>query len=120
MTSTSPTDDRKCRTCGQTWAWHEEHKPRHKFVDADSDLPDGLGPKAQKKGEKPAVIQKGWPSDPVLRIALVRKGILSMADIEAAEAELREAAGRGGGVVLYKRGDPAAHDGSMGGGTNPH
>ena len=110
MTSTSPTDDRICRTCGNTESWHRDNDPHHPFVDKNSDQPDGLGPRKKKdkdqdggKARSEAVVRQGFPSDPVLRVALVRKGILSMADIEAAELELREAAERGGGVVLYKR-----------------
>lgn len=100
-----------CRTCGQTLGWHQENNPQHPFRDNGDLLPDGLGKKDQQKKLKTRVEVRDWPHDPVLRIALVNKGILTMADIEAAEQSMREAA-ENGNVVRLSRPEVGSGDGS--------
>lgn len=93
-------DEDICRTCGQTRAWHDENRPQHPFRDSGDLRPDGLGKKDQKEKQKTRVEVREWPHDPVLRIALMNKGILTMADIEAAEHSLREAAKNDGTIIV--------------------
>lgn len=97
----------RCKICGQTRGWHMENKPHHTFVtEADDQGMAQLGPRREKTkdGEKKKPgerkVRIGLPTDPALRVALVNKGILTMADIIAAEEELREAAEHGRGVVV--------------------
>lgn len=100
MTSNSVwADDAICKMCGNTFAWHKEMKPRHPFMPKDSSERMPLAKKDQKE-PKVKLETREWPADPILRIALMDKGILTMADIIAAEQKLREAASNGGVIRL--------------------
>lgn len=91
-----------CRTCSQTWDWHQENRPIHPFNDGQAGATAFLGPRrdrtnqpadsgAQRDAETaPTVV---WPSDPVLRVALINKGVLTADDLRAAEENLRAAMG---------------------------
>lgn len=91
-----------CRTCGQTYGWHEENKPIHPFNDGQAGAAAFLGARRDrdtKRGEKspqrgaeppPRVV---WPTDPVLRVALIRAGVITPEDLRSAEEELRTAMG---------------------------
>ncbi|MGH9907906.1 MAG: hypothetical protein ACRD8U_20245 [Pyrinomonadaceae bacterium] len=89
----------KCKVCGQDYKWHTEHDQQHTFVSVDQQGGlDQLGRKGQDKPlttrdkPKPAI---AFGFDPVLRIALLKKGIVSATDLVAAEQELRDATIRG-------------------------
>jgi hypothetical protein len=79
---TSPTDEEKCTTCGRTRVWHQENKSRHAFNGKLGQTP-----------MRPQVKAAPWPFDPVLRQALIDKGILTPEDLTAAEAKIRAISG---------------------------
>lgn len=72
----------RCPTCGQTREWHEANNPRHSF-----------GGKLGQTPMRPQVKAAPWPFDPVLRQALVDKGIITPEDLTAAEAKIRAISG---------------------------
>lgn len=100
MTIPMPNDEDRCGTCGQTLAWHRENAPKHPFNSGQDGATDFLkrradrGPQrggtgAQRGSESPQIVSPG--NDPVLRIALINRGILTPADLVIAEEQLREA-----------------------------
>jgi hypothetical protein len=97
MTQTVNEDDR-CRVCGQTFGWHEENQPRHPFTPEGASLDflkrpkdrDRSGRKTSQSPAEPPVIAS-MAHDPVVRIALINRGILTPADLMVAEAQLRDA-----------------------------
>jgi hypothetical protein len=99
MTTTVNEDDR-CGTCGQTYGWHQENTTHHNFSIAGQDgatdfltrrgRPVQRGPiGAQRGSEGPQLVSPG--NDPVLRIALINRGVLTPADLVVAEEQLRAA-----------------------------
>lgn len=95
-----PNDDQRCLTCGQTYAWHVDNQPRHPFNDGQDGATDFLkrrggrdhrreGSTRQRGSDGPQIVSPG--NDPVLRIALINRGILSPADLVVAEEQLRAA-----------------------------
>lgn len=95
-------EDDICRTCDRSRAWHDENRPQHPFRDKGDIAPMGITEKERRKAlpRKTQVNTHEWPGDPILRIALMSKGILTMADIVAAEQQLREAAYNGGVIQI--------------------
>lgn len=80
-----------CRLCGHSKQWHEENHPRHRFDD-----PSTLFLKKSKGADRPGAGDNGnvaesstqtarWPMDPVLRVALINAGVITPADLTAAE-----------------------------------
>jgi hypothetical protein len=93
-------DDEKCATCSHTYAWHKEHKPVHPFNTGSAGAKAFLGarrgrdprtgPKTSQRGaERPQTIAAPWPMDPVLRMALVDAGVITPAQLRAAEDKIR-------------------------------
>jgi len=82
-----------CQICHQPWEWHQSHKPRHEFVGTGDD--PRLG-----QAQAPAAPSTSMRGDPVLRLALVKAGVISEADIAEAEVWVREAASSGQAVVV--------------------
>lgn len=82
-------DEEVCTTCGQTLGWHKANNPRHEFN----------GPLKVEKPKTVVGAAPQWPFDPVLRQALVDKGILTVQDLADAEAKIRAVSGlpTGGG-----------------------
>jgi len=66
-----------CGTCGNTREWHDTHNTLHRFNGALA-LPKGA-----------EVRQVTMPFDPVLRQALITKGILTPQDLRDAEEQIR-------------------------------
>lgn len=101
MTTTHDPDE-KCHTCGNTWGWHQENKPVHPFNTGEAGATAFLGKRgdrthqrdrnASQRGseEPPRVV---WPSDPVLRIALMNAGVITADQLRVAEEGLRAAMG---------------------------
>jgi hypothetical protein len=96
MTTTQSEDD-VCQTCGKTLGWHRENDTRHPFNFGQDGATDFLKRRGardpQRDGKSP---QRGaemplMGGDPVLRIALINRGVLSPADLIVAETQLREA-----------------------------
>lgn len=91
-------EDDRCLTCGQTFGWHQEHNPRHPFsTDGSTDFLNTNRRRDQARAAKGAQRGSGGPqivspgNDPVLRIALINRGILTPADLVIAEEQLRVA-----------------------------
>jgi hypothetical protein len=84
----------KCTTCSNTWTWHQANETRHEFNDGTlpasktfgKKLPDG----SRTPGTTPPVVEEArWPFDPVLRQALIDKGVITPDDLTRAEATIR-------------------------------
>lgn len=89
MTMTSDID--VCRTCRQTWLWHTENKPRHQFVNADQQASESFLSAAEKPNHPVQNVQ--MPFDPVLRMALIEKGVLTPEDLSKAESIIKYVSG---------------------------
>lgn len=84
-----------CTTCGNDHRWHTENRPRHEFNDGSLGAsatfgkrrPDGQGNVPANAEVIPTM--SPWPFDPVLRQALVDKGILTPQDLRDAEDKIR-------------------------------
>lgn len=98
-----------CRTCNHTMQWHRDNNPFHPFNDGSAGATAFLGRRgdrapttgrngAQRASETPS--RPVFPSDPVLRVALVNAGILTTDMLRTAEESLAvafsEVGGRGG------------------------
>lgn len=86
----------KCMTCSQTWLWHQNNEVRHAFNDGTlgaaatfgKKLPDGG--RTPPTGAQPVTVETvRWPFDPVLRQALITKGVITAQDLTDAEANIR-------------------------------
>lgn len=94
----APQTDDVCKSCGKTFGWHEEYKPMHPFH-AGQDGATAFLRRGRRDRERertsprgsggPQIISPG--NDPVLRIALINRGILTPADLVVAEEQLRQA-----------------------------
>lgn len=74
-----------CQTCHKTHPWPDGTVPRHKFNPGGSQFQE----LAADKKPLPEVKESQWPFDPVLRQALIDKGILTPEDLFNAEAKIR-------------------------------
>lgn len=91
--------NKKCETCSQTWGWHMTNQTQHEFNDGSIPTSETFGKRGadgkrvpagkSASGETGAVVQGQWPFDPVLRQALINKGVLTPEDLSAAEAQIR-------------------------------
>lgn len=94
--TTSSEDQPRCRVCGNTDGWHTEMSPLHPFTGADEStaglfgrkLADGTRSPAQI-GKQAEVVEQQWPFDPVLRQALIDKGVITPDDLSNAERTIR-------------------------------
>jgi hypothetical protein len=95
----------RCGTCGHTRQWHKDNKPMHPFNDGQAGAkaflgsrrdrdPQSRGNGAQRGSEDPPRVV--WPTDPVLRVALIQTGVLTSDDLRKAEDTLRASMGLGG------------------------
>jgi hypothetical protein len=85
--------DQVCAVCGQTRRWHMEHKPHHEFS-VDSTVPTVPQPKPQEL-QSPQL-----RGDIVLRLTLLRKGLVSEAELEETRSLVERAAEMGRALVL--------------------
>lgn len=90
--------EEKCKTCGNSWEWHQEQQPRHPFNDGQAGATAFLGLKDRKRGHRVGDDGNGpqrgpqaspWPLDPVLRVALINKGVITPQDLRDAEEVIR-------------------------------
>lgn len=79
-----PSGDKICATCHKTHPWPDGQMPRHQFNGGSTTF-DSLVPPAKPIEVK----QSPWPFDPVLRQALINKGVLTPQDLTDAEAQIR-------------------------------
>lgn len=85
----------QCTTCSQTWLWHQTNETRHAFNDGTMAASETFGKKLPNGDRTPGagapvvVEEVRWPFDPVLRQALVTKGIITAEDLSTAEATIR-------------------------------
>lgn len=70
-----------CGACGRTRQWHRDNHPHHQFT---SELEGRLEPEVRV--QPPEKVTSG---DAVLRLALVKAGVLTDSDLEVAERVLR-------------------------------
>lgn len=94
---------KNCKTCGQDADWHNNHITRHAFNDGTLSGAQTFGVKLPGGGRGPAgSAEEGvqtsltlhqqtspWPFDPVLRQALIDKGVLTVDDLSEAERKIR-------------------------------
>jgi hypothetical protein len=79
-----------CTTCGNTAEWHRINNPRHRF----SAVNDGLNTFAPEDSTPDSrVVPMTMPFDPVLRMALIDKGVITVADLDAADAKIKHLTG---------------------------
>jgi hypothetical protein len=84
-------DHALCSTCGNTWQWHQDHKPRHDFVNA--------GEEAKLQQPTPP-LPAPKSGDPILRLALIKTGVILEKDLDEAQLWLNEAIQQGKAVVV--------------------
>jgi len=89
------TMDDLCLVCGQTRRWHMEHNPHHEFSSTSStpQVPE------QTKIKDPSS-PVGLRGDVVLRLTLLRKGLVSEAELEETRFLVERAAEMGRALVL--------------------
>lgn len=88
-----------CTTCGRTYDWHVRNQGMIKHPYNDGSVPvsttfgkrkDPRDKNSHTDGTTPATpAVAAWPFDPVLRQALIDKGILTPDDLTHAEAKIR-------------------------------
>lgn len=88
-----------CETCGKSREWHDQNATQHRYNDGTLSgsetfgkrLSDGTRVPVGERGENAAgtVVEERWPFDPVLRQALINKGVITPEDLTAAEAQIR-------------------------------
>lgn len=94
MTSTA-NDNQVCVLCNKPHPWPDGSTPKHPFTPEGSDPAGFLGKrdKDRQRGSdtpSPTLAVAGWPFDPVLRQALIDKGLLTADDLRVAEAKIRD------------------------------
>lgn len=76
---------RQCRTCGNP---EDDHPYRHPFVaETDHLSSDGLTQEQPKDSASTGHGNHPLPIDPVLRIALIDAGVISVEQLQAAQAK---------------------------------
>lgn len=86
-----------CVVCSQTEAWHQEHKPKHAFTT------EGGGPLSVALPTTQEAPVRGV-GDPILRLALLKAGVLTEPDLAVAE-EWMKAAREHGKVLMVIPGE---------------
>lgn len=109
-----PSDEEICTLCQQTYLWHKMHSPRHAFqregeAEFKEEPPFGTG--GIVEGATPPPPRPQFPSDPVLRQALINKGILTVKDLEEAEEHIQVISA---GFAASVNASKAAHPSSPG------
>jgi hypothetical protein len=99
----NPQEDDVCTTCQKTYGWHVENRPRHAFNPggsvpvsatfgrrrADGTNEPSRGRHGDAEGAGAAVLGP-YPFDPVLRQALVDKGVITGDDLREAERKIAD------------------------------
>lgn len=85
----------ECRTCGKPHPYPDGMVPKHPFNDGSIGASETFGKRLASGDRTPAgigtveVVEAAWPFDPVLRQALITKGVIAPDDLKAAEAQIR-------------------------------
>lgn len=88
-------DSEVCQVCRQSREWHNHHAPRHRFVGPNDSLENwGI----EEPPTPPIVAARG--GDMILRLALVKAGVISELDLTAAQVWMQEAQNHGMAVVV--------------------
>lgn len=92
MTTIDTGTEDRCTICKHTQTEHKERGFKHEFSPAGGRTgglfkrtDEGQAPLPKREGN----VRSSLGGDPVLRMALIRKGIIEVADLDAVEAELR-------------------------------
>jgi hypothetical protein len=80
-----------CSTCGQSWQWHVDHTPRHEFTNP--------GEESRVK-DPPPPVSAPRVGDPVLRLALIKAGVITELNLEEAQMWMNEAVVQGKAVMV--------------------
>ena len=84
-----------CKTCGRDRQWHEDNATRHPYNDGSIPPSETFGKRLADGTRVPATpadvqaVEARWPFDPVLRQALINKGVITPEDLTNAEAQIR-------------------------------
>lgn len=97
-------DEPVCGVCHKPRSWHDKDSVRHQF-----DVSGKLMAKVATPDIRSAGASRG---DPILRLLLIRKGIISVEEIENAEKELKALGVSSVGSVTRSSGEdlPASSD----------
>lgn len=78
----------ECDICGHTQGWHDEHLTKHKFNGGASSLNE-KPPKITSESMPPfnpqSVEQSPRLADPVLRMALINAGVITVEQLDSAQ-----------------------------------
>ena len=111
MTATMASE--QCKTCHKTHPWPDGTMPRNPFNDGLMGASATLGTRPGKRtAEEREAVEPNlapWPFDPVLRQALMDKGVLTPQDLRDAEIKIRA-------VTASFEGGPGGSDSQSGSG----
>lgn len=79
-------DQGDCGTCGQSWQWHRDNRPRHDYTPPGG--AGGINVTPPRTDTPPTTRVISGPFDPVLRQALMDAGIITPAMLRAAEQKI--------------------------------
>lgn len=86
-----------CRTCGKSEVWHRANKPIHPFNDGSAGATAFLGKRGHRapttglndtQRAPETAPRPVFPSDPVLRVALMNAGVITPDQLRTAEQQL--------------------------------
>jgi hypothetical protein len=83
-----------CNTCGMRRWWHEENQPRHEFTLDEAAI---RLPQVPASTPGPPQMQSG---DLVLRLALLKAGVITETNLTEAEVWVREAQRTGKALIV--------------------
>jgi hypothetical protein len=80
-----------CNMCNQSYEWHQTHFARHPYTPPGSrnELRDATRDKKPSQARSDAIVRTTTPFDPVLRLALIEAGVITVDQLTAAEMKLR-------------------------------
>jgi hypothetical protein len=95
-------EDDICHTCGKTYQWHIDFQPAHLFNTGTSGMKAALGARRDRDPQSRRITSQQpsqgpsrvvWPTDPVLRVALINAGVITADDLHKAEELLKTSMG---------------------------
>lgn len=88
----------RCKTCEHTRMWHDTNDTRHVFNDGSVSPQATFGRRRADGSKEPlqtsqqpaeSAGEQRWPFDPVLRQALINRGVITAEDLRSAEEQIR-------------------------------